>query len=131
MRYQQSKLANLLFTYALHERRNDPAVKALAAHPGPMDSGLQAKPAAAGGTRLLDRFILGRALRGAHWVEDGTCGIARARCEAKVDSAAFYGPAGRGKAGEAVLLPPERDQPAEALLWRASLEATGVTDFFG
>jgi NAD(P)-dependent dehydrogenase (short-subunit alcohol dehydrogenase family) len=52
-RYRQTKLANLLFTYALHERANARSgnrVKSLCAHPGPTDSGLQAKTTKAGGT---------------------------------------------------------------------------------
>jgi NAD(P)-dependent dehydrogenase (short-subunit alcohol dehydrogenase family) len=135
-RYQQSKLANLLFTYALHdkiaEQRPEYAstIKSLCAHPGPTDSGLQAKTANAGGTRLLDRYIIGRTLRAAQSVEDGTLGITRACCEPGVSNPGFYGPAGLGKAGPAVLLPPERNPRGEALLWEESLKATGVTSFF-
>lgn len=133
IRYRQSKLANLLFTYALHERaakRPGNRVKALCAHPGPTDSGLQAKTTAAGGTTLLDRFILSRTLKAAHSVEDGTSGIARCCCEPGVESGAFYGPEGRGKAGPARLLPPERNPDAETVLWTESMAATGVRAFF-
>ncbi|TPX03148.1 short-chain dehydrogenase, partial [Schumannella luteola] len=45
-------------------------------------------------------------------------------------SGEFYGPAGRGLPGPAVLLPPERDPDAEALLWDESLAATGITEYF-
>lgn len=132
-RYQQSKLANLLFTYALAERlgARGSRVKALCAHPGPVDSGLQAKTTAAGGVRLLDRLILARTLKVAQSPEDGTCGLARCCCEPGVESGAFYGPAGRGLPGPAVLMAPERDPAGEALLWRESLAATGIADFFG
>lgn len=133
VRYQQSKLANLLFTYALRERaaqRPGNRIKALCAHPGPTDTGLQAKTAAAGGTTLLDRFILRRTLKAAHSVEDGTSGIARCCCEDGVESGAFYGPEGRGKAGPARLLPPERNPDAETLLWTESMIATGLRAFF-
>lgn len=133
-RYRQTKLANLLFTYALHDRaRHLPgnAVKILCAHPGPTDSGLQAKTTRAGGTGLLDRYILRRALKAAHSVEDGASGIARCCCEAGVESGAFYGPEGRGKGGPAVLLPPERNPEGEKVLWKESLAATGVREFFG
>jgi len=132
-RYRQTKLANLLFTYALHERasqRPGNRVKSLCAHPGPTHSGLQAKTTAAGGTRLFDRFILARTLKAAHSVEDGASGIARCCCEAGVESGAFYGPETRGQGGPAKLLPPERNPEGEALLWRESLAATGVADFF-
>ena len=51
-RYQQSKLANLLFTYALHDHiaserpafavgPGGPRIHSLCAHPGPTDSGLE------------------------------------------------------------------------------------------
>lgn len=133
-RYRQSKLANLLFTYALHERagqRPGNRVKSLCAHPGPTDSGLQAKTTAAGGTGLLDRYIIARTLKAAHSVEDGASGITRCCCEAGVESGAFYGPEGRGQGGPAKLLPPERNPEAEALLWKESLAATGLEEFFG
>lgn len=136
-RYQQSKLANLLFTYALHDKTAEerPAfagkVKSLCAHPGPTDSGLQGKTANAGGTRLLDQFILWRTLRVAQSVEDGAMGIHRACCESGVESLGFYGPAGYSHGGPAELLPPERDPEGEKLLWAESLKATGVPRFFG
>ncbi|MCB9678046.1 MAG: SDR family NAD(P)-dependent oxidoreductase [Alphaproteobacteria bacterium] len=136
-RYQQSKLANLLFTYALHDRIAGarPAyagrVKSVCAHPGPTDSGLQGKTAQAGGTRLLDRYVLWRTLRAAQSVEDGTMGIARACCAPDVESGDFYGPVGSGQGGPAERLPPERDAAAEALLWDESLAAVGIDSFFG
>jgi len=136
-RYQQSKLANLLFTYALHDKiaEERPAfaskIKSLCAHPGPTDSGLQAKTANAGGSRLLDQFILWRTLRVAQSVEDGTLGIARACCEPGVQSAGFYGPSGGARGGPAELLLPERNAEGERLLWGESLKATGVSTFFG
>jgi NAD(P)-dependent dehydrogenase (short-subunit alcohol dehydrogenase family) len=135
-RYQQSKLANLLFTYALHdkvaEQRPEYAstIKSLCAHPGPTDSGLQAKTADAGRTRLLDRYILRRALRAAQPVEDGVLGITRASCEPGIASPGFYGPSGTGRGAPAELLPSERDSRGESLLWEESLKATGVTGFF-
>jgi NAD(P)-dependent dehydrogenase (short-subunit alcohol dehydrogenase family) len=136
-RYQQSKLANLLFTYALHDRvakeRRDFAdrIKSVCAHPGPTDSGLQAKTTEAGGKSWLDRYLISRTLKAAHSVEEGTMGIATACWAPHVASLDFYGPAGRGKAGPAVLLPRERNVSGEALLWRESLRSTGVTKFFG
>ncbi len=136
-RYQQSKLANLLFTYALseHIQRERPDVaehiKSLCAHPGPTDSGLQAKTSKAGGTRLLDRLILRRALRAAQSVEDGTLGLLRATCEPGALDSAFYGPSAQGQGGPAELLPPERDPSAESLLWSESLRSFKMTSFFG
>lgn len=133
VRYQQSKLANLLFTYALHDRRpagTSQKIRALAAHPGPTDSGLQAKTIQAGGSGLFDRYVIRRTLRVAQSVEDGTAGIARCACEHDVESGAFYGPTGRGSPGPAMLLEPERDIKAEMLLWDLSLKATGIDAYF-
>ncbi len=63
-------------------------------------------------------------------MQDGALGITRACCEPGVSNPGFYGPIGLGKAGPAVLLPPERNPRGEALLWEESLKATGVTSFF-
>lgn len=132
-RYQQSKLANLLFTYALADRipatGPDASILSACAHPGPTDSGLQGKTSAAGGTRLLDRMIIGRTMKVAQPVEAGAMGIVRAATFPDVANGDFYGPEGSGRPGPAVLLPPERDPAAEKLLWDASLETTGVGEF--
>lgn len=136
-RYQQTKLANLLFTYALHDHIAQERlafagkIKSLCAHPGPTHTGLQGKTAQASGNQLLDQYIIWSGLKRGHSTEDGTMGIARACCEAGVESASFFGPAVYRSGGPAALLPPERDPEAEALLWEKSLEVTGVKDFFG
>ena len=70
-RYQQTKLANMVFHYALTEyasARADEqglagAVKVVAAHPGPTNTGLQAK---AGSGSWLDNFINGGATEVRH-----------------------------------------------------------------
>ncbi len=134
IRYQQSKLANLMFTYALADHagaRPGNKVKSLCAHPGPVDSGLQDKTAQAGGTRLLDRYVLASTLKIAQSTEDGTCGIARCSCEPGVGNGSFYGPDPQKRTGPAVLLPPERNKAWEDLVWDESLRATGITAFFG
>jgi len=135
VRYQQSKLANLIFTYALHDRAeqiySDHPIKSLCAHPGPTDTGLQAKTAAAGGRRLLDRYILSRTLKVAQSVEDGTSGITICCCRPAIASGEFYGPVNTGKGGPAILMPPERNQAAETMLWQQSMAATGISNFFG
>ncbi|WP_028975075.1 SDR family NAD(P)-dependent oxidoreductase [Spirochaeta cellobiosiphila] len=132
-RYQQSKLANLLGSYALHDRRPEGVsqkIKILTAHPGPTDSGLQAKTYKAGGKGFLDKFIINRTLKVAQSVEDGTAGLATCTCAPYVNSGEFYGPEGSGQPGPAVLLPKERDLTSELLLWELSLKATGIKDFF-
>ena len=134
IRYQQSKLANLMFTYALADHagaRPGNTVKSLCAHPGPVDSGLQGKTAQAGGTRLLDRYVLASTLKIAQSTEDGTCGIARCACEPGIENGSFYGPDAEKRTGPAVLLTPERNKAWEDLVWKESLKATGIGDFFG
>lgn len=132
-RYQQSKLANLLFTYALQDRadqRPGNRVKALCAHPGPSDSGLQAKTTMAGGDTILDRYILNSTLKIAQSQEDGTCGLARAAFDPGANGGDFFGPDALKRTGPALLLPPERDPSAEAILWEASLAAVGADAYF-
>ena len=101
-----------MFTYALTDRaaaRPGNTVKSLCAHPGPVDSGLQGKTALAGGTRLLDRYVLASTLKIAQSTEDGTCGIARCTCEPGIENGSFYGPDPDKRTGPAVLLAPERN----------------------
>ncbi|WP_109465419.1 SDR family NAD(P)-dependent oxidoreductase [Albibacillus kandeliae] len=132
-RYQQSKLANLLFTYALQDhadQRPGNGVKALCAHPGPADSGLQAKTTRAGGTTILDRYIINSTLKIAQSQEDGTCGLARAAFDPGAKGGDFFGPDAKTRTGPALLLPPERDPAGEKMLWDASLASTGITRFF-
>jgi len=133
VRYQQSKLANLMFTYALDERaseRHGNKVKVLCAHPGPADSGLQSKTTRSGSDRWLDRYILWSTLKIAQSVEDGTCGIARCCCEPGLESGSFLGPDAKTRIGPAVLLPPEHNPAAEKLLWDESMNAAGLDAFF-
>ena len=133
VRYQQSKLANLMFTYALDERanaRSDNRVKALCAHPGPTFTNLAANTANSGANGLLDRYIISSTLKIAHSAEDGTCGIARCCCQTNVESGSFFGPDAEERTGPALLLPPERDPDSEELLWTESLAAAGIADFF-
>ncbi len=134
VRYQQSKLANLMFAYALDaqaSKRPGNKVKSLCAHPGPVDSGLQAKTTMAGGDRWLDRLILGRTLKVAQSVEDGTCGIAICCCREGVESGDFFGPQGPQRTGPAEKMPDERNPENERVLWEESLKATGISRFFG
>ena len=134
VRYGQSKLANLLFTYALQDQANarpGNRVKALCAHPGPADSGLQAKTSKAGKTTVLDRYILNSTVRIAQSPEDGTCGLARATFDPDARGGDFFGPDPDARKGPAIILIPERDPTGEALLWDASLAATGIDRFFG
>eukprot|EP00128_Syssomonas_multiformis_P007036 Colp12_sorted_trinity150504_noHs@4256 len=135
-RYQQSKLANLLYTYALHEHatadrekkgEGAPLIKVLCAHPGATLTDLQMKTAQQGGTSYLDTYVLNMTMNNAHSEEDGALGILRAMLDKDAESAQFYGP--NGYTGDAILLPAERNPEAEKVLWELSEKATGAKYF--
>jgi len=131
-RYQQTKLANVVFTYALDTRlrKVGSKVKALCAHPGvaPTElapsmmktTGASMNPSCMG--CIFSMLFMQSA-------EDATMGILRGCCDPSAKSKDFYGPIGKGLAGmkgKADLLPeqPLADADAEALLWAASCNAT-------
>jgi len=127
-RYQQSKRANLAFTYALADyvdKKDGCRVKALCAHPGAANSGLQSRTDA---SSWLDNFINGLAATAGHSTADGCLGLALATVKEGVPNGGFFGPA--GVTGNAVLLPSEReegyDQEQLAMLWERSVAATGA-----
>lgn len=126
-RYQQSKLANVVFTYALRDRcaQNSSQVKVLVAHPGLASTNLQVTTAADGG--MQDDFTHGL-MRKAQSQEDGSMGVLRCCCEPNSKTGDFYGP--KGMTGSADLLdaaPEEKraDPASRDLLWEVSMEITG------
>jgi NAD(P)-dependent dehydrogenase (short-subunit alcohol dehydrogenase family) len=129
-RYQQSKLANIVFTLALRDKQPPPAggsssrINALVAHPGLAATNLQVTSARAGGmSDFMAKSFMGTSAQSA---EDGAMGIIRCCCEATVADGAFYGPS--SMSGPAVLLPedPLADTSARDLLWTSSMDATGA-----
>jgi len=140
-RYQQTKLANLVFTYALHDRllKQGSKVKSLCAHPGVADTQLFSGTIAEGGSPALPPFavnMMGMMMMQSQ--EDGTIGILRQSVDPAAKSNDFYGPLGKGGAsgdhdqteyrGPVGLLKEEPIGGIEArdLLWTKSEEATGV-----
>lgn len=127
-RYQQTKLANLVFTFALRDRINktNSKVKALVAHPGVAATQLQVRSVADGGmTGGLAGMVVSQS------AEDGTLGILVCCCDPKVENGGFYGPLGAGMKGPAKLLPPKpeeklADEASRDMLWEASEQATGT-----
>lgn len=124
-RYQQTKLANLVFTYGLADRSTK-GVLALCAHPGLSATNLQVTTSSAGGMWIapLSRIFMSYSQSS----EDGTMGILRAGAAADVANGDFYGPKGFG--GEAVPLDRAREKLAKnpegiALLWDLSERACG------
>eukprot|EP00051_Salpingoeca_urceolata_P032272 m.14959 g.14959 ORF g.14959 m.14959 type:complete len:330 (-) comp4933_c0_seq2:47-1036(-) len=126
-RYQQTKLANYVFTMALHDRLSAKGsnVRALVAHPGVAKTALIGRSAQHGGVSWLSESVLGTM---AQSQEDGTCGILRCACDPEVNSGEFYGPGASGSSGAAKLIPAEPQaatEEAKTMLWKASCEAIG------
>jgi NAD(P)-dependent dehydrogenase (short-subunit alcohol dehydrogenase family) len=130
-RYQQSKRLNLAFTYALadfiQKNKAESNVKAVCAHPGATNSGLQSHTDA---SSWLDRFINGLAVVAGQSTEDGCLGLALATLKEGVANGDFFGP--KFLTGNAVLLPCEREWGAGYndtqldMMWEKSVAATGA-----
>ena len=143
-RYQQTKLANVVFTYALRDRlaAKGSRVKALVAHPGVAPTSLMLNTMVGSGDtsmlalpQCLSKLFLKWLM---HSQEDGTMGLLMCACEPSVASGDFYGPYGKGLSGvhdthaykgKAVLMPEEplADEAARKMLWEESETSTGVT----
>lgn len=125
-RYQQTKLANVVFTYALRDRQDK--VKALVAHPGLSATNLQVTTAQDGGMgHGFTDWLMGNMAQSA---EDGAVGLITCCCVPDVKSGDFYGP--KSISGACVLMPPGPDEafadvPSRDMLWQTSLEVTGAT----
>jgi len=129
-RYQQSKRANLAFTYALADliSARGTKVKSLCAHPGACNSGLQSRTE---GGSFLDNFINGLAAASGHSTGDGCLGIALGAVKEGVAIGDLFGPTDFGcLKGKAVLSPSEREanysEQQLRMLWDKSLLATGA-----
>jgi NAD(P)-dependent dehydrogenase (short-subunit alcohol dehydrogenase family) len=130
-RYAQTKLANLVFTYALRDRAEKAGsmVKSLCAHPGLAATSLQVKSANDGGMpKTFTNFLMSY---GAQSCEDGTMGLLSATAKSDVKSGDFFGPVSKGgMGGMAVLMKTKEeeklaDKESRDMLWRASTEVTG------
>mmetsp|Transcript_28953 Transcript_28953/g.67094 ORF Transcript_28953/g.67094 Transcript_28953/m.67094 type:complete len:356 (-) Transcript_28953:332-1399(-) len=143
VRYQQSKLANVAFTYALHDRlqKKGSKVKALCAHPGVAFTQLAEGAVQAGGAADLGsspaflRHMLMTVLCQSE--EDGAVGILRCACDPQAKSGEFFGPLGCGGgtgqhdtseySGPVGVLQTEpfADLNSQAMLWTMSEKAIG------
>ena len=123
-RYCHSKLANVIFTYALDDRIREKnlKVKALVANPGFTATRLVANSER---LRSWSDFMA----RLAQSEEDGTLGILRCCCDPAAKSGDFFSPPGGSLAtGPALLMPREDDLITKEMrqqVWRASEEAIG------
>ncbi|CAE8667616.1 unnamed protein product [Polarella glacialis] len=143
-RYQQSKLANVVFTYALNDRlqAKGSKVKALVAHPGAAPTqGIPNMMSGGGGKDVVMLPQCAWTLV-AHMMmqsqEDATIGILRSGCDPAAKSGEFYGPLGLGggtgkpdasenRGPHGVLKEePFASAEARALLWTTSEKTIGT-----
>eukprot|EP00440_Ansanella_granifera_P047624 gb/GFBE01051586.1/.p1 GENE.gb/GFBE01051586.1/~~gb/GFBE01051586.1/.p1 ORF type:complete len:358 (+),score=95.95 gb/GFBE01051586.1/:1-1074(+) len=140
-RYQQTKLANLVFTHALHDRlqKKGSKVKALCAHPGVATTQLFNGTIKEGGYQEMPVFLQNvMQMMMMQSEADGAVGIIRQTCDPAAKSNDFFGPLGKGGAtgdhdtseyrGEVGLLKEEplANAAAREMLWAKSEESTGV-----
>jgi NAD(P)-dependent dehydrogenase (short-subunit alcohol dehydrogenase family) len=136
-RYHHTKLANMVFTYALKDKLSAKGSKVIAAvaHPGVSKTKLMENTLAKVEKVPLSTKIMLSVMGPAIFqsVEDGTIGIGRCCLQEGVKSGDFYGPAGGRNAmkGDAVLLEPEdicTDEESKKMLWEVSEAAVGKFD---
>lgn len=143
-RYQQTKLANVIFTYALRDKleaKGMGSIKALVAHPGVAPTRLTAGTASEGAMEdfksmptCLTNVIVSNMMQSE---EDGSQGIMKCTFDPNVKSGEFYGPKGKTEnqeshdtseyKGPAELKADEKlaDAEARAALWDISEKVTG------
>jgi NAD(P)-dependent dehydrogenase (short-subunit alcohol dehydrogenase family) len=127
-RYFQSKLANSVFAYALHEKfhAKQSKIRVICCHPGRAET-------SAGSHMEFEWFVTIIMSAVAPFIrqssEDGAMGLVLGMMHPKAESGVMYGPA-NGCKGEAVPnVPPEpyeTDPATMEMLWQKSEDATGV-----
>ena len=128
-RYQQSKLANAVFTYGLHNKltAKGSKVRAVVVHPGLSATNLQVSSANSG----VSPCILSLLMTQGQSQEDGALSSIIAITDTNVKSGEFWGPTlGLGwMRGQPKLIKPEKyctDTASIDLLWKVSEAAVGV-----
>jgi len=127
--YQQSKLANLLFTFEL-QRRSDAhgwGLMSNAAHPGYARTDLIANGPGTGGLQ----GILSRMLRPlSHSAADGALPTMFGATSAEAEPMGYYGPNGfyelKGPVASAYVAPKAKDEGLARKLWEVSEKLTAV-----
>lgn len=128
-RYSQSKLANSVMMYAMHEKlqAKGSKVKVCCAHPGGSATNLGNHIDLPWLEGLLFTYVLIPMFQSA---EDGTMGLLTGMMSEDATSGVLYGPLARGTlAGPAVPNPPkpwENDLESMKMLWKTSEETTGI-----
>jgi NAD(P)-dependent dehydrogenase (short-subunit alcohol dehydrogenase family) len=129
--YQQSKLANLLFTFEL-QRRSDAygwGVMSNAAHPGYARTDLIPNGPGTGGVKGVLVKILGSFM--SHSAADGALPTLFAATSPAAVPEGYYGPNGfyelKGPVAPTKVFPQARDRDVARKLWAVSEQLTGVT----
>ena len=133
-RYAQTKMANVVFTYALHDRLTaaNSKIKALVAHPGFAATNLQVSTQGMSGCL---NCIATKQM--AQSPADGASGILTCALHPSVISGQLYGPCNKqgndAMVGRARLMneEPKAGLEVREMLWRASEAATGAKYVFG
>lgn len=127
--YQQSKLANLLFTFQLQSRSDAQGwgLMSNAAHPGFARTDLIANGPGTGGVR----GVLGKILRPlSHSAADGALPTLFGATAPEAEPMGYYGPKGfyelSGPVGPAYVAPQAKDVAVARKLWDVSEKLTGV-----
>ncbi|OLQ05612.1 putative oxidoreductase [Symbiodinium microadriaticum] len=128
-RYFQTKLANSVFTYGLHEKlkAKNSKVRSLTCHPGGSATNLSNGLKFACCMDCLMSCCIMPCM--AQAPEDGAMGLIKCMMDPEAVSGTLYGPKNSGLTGPAVDNPTfdyETDPKAIEMLWRTSEEATGV-----
>jgi NAD(P)-dependent dehydrogenase (short-subunit alcohol dehydrogenase family) len=128
--YQQSKLANLLFTFEL-QRRSDVfgwGIMSNAAHPGYARTDLIPNGPGTGGVKGLLTKILGSFM--SHSAADGALPTLFVATSPAATPAGYYGPNGfyelKGPVSPAKVSPQAKDEEVARKLWAVSEQLTGV-----
>ena len=128
-RYFQTKLANSVFTYGLHEKlkAKNSKVRSLTCHPGGSATNLSNGLKFGCCMDCLMSCCIMPCM--AQAPEDGAMGLIKCMIDPEAVSGTLYGPKNSGLTGPAVANPTfdyETDPKAIEMLWRTSEEATGV-----
>jgi NAD(P)-dependent dehydrogenase (short-subunit alcohol dehydrogenase family) len=128
--YQQSKLANLLFTFEL-QRRSDAhgwGLMSNAAHPGYARTDLIPNGPGGGGLKGLGAKMLGSFM--SHSAAEGAQPTLFAATSGQAAPSGYYGPNGfyelKGSVAPAAIFPRAKDEAVAAKLWEVSERLTGV-----
>ena len=128
--YQQSKLANLLFTFEL-QRRSDAygwGLMSNAAHPGYARTELIPNGPGTGGLKGIGMKVLGSFM--SHSAAAGALPTLFAATSPQAAPNGYYGPNGfyelKGPVAPAKIMPQAKDESVARKLWQASEQLTGV-----